>query len=121
MFKIKFYEDKNGYSELHEQLNQLAEKSKKDKNSRILYQGIQLMIDALSKYGTYLPFKMTKHLKADIWELRPGRNRILYFYFKDNTYVLLHMFLKKTEKTPIREIERAEREISEYIKRNGEN
>jgi phage-related protein len=28
-------------------------------------------------------------------ELRPGFNRVLYFYFENNTFVLLHMFRKK--------------------------
>ncbi|MBQ5684470.1 MAG: type II toxin-antitoxin system RelE/ParE family toxin, partial [Clostridia bacterium] len=55
----------------------------------------------------------------DLWELRPGRRRVLYFYHKDNTYVLLHSFIKKTQKTPRREIEKAKRERNDYLRRKG--
>ena len=53
----------------------------------------------------------------DIWELRPGNNRVLYFYFKNDTFVLLHQFRKKTQKTPKREIERAKAERDDYLAR----
>ena len=58
-----------------------------------------------------------KHLDDDIWELRPGNNRVLYFYFKNDTFVLLHQFRKKTQKTPKREIERAKAERDDYLAR----
>ena len=62
---------------------------------------------------------VTKHLEEDIWELRPGTNRVLFFYFKDNTFVLLHHFRKKTKKTPRREIEKAKSERNDWISRKG--
>ena len=58
-----------------------------------------------------------KHLDDDIWELRPGNNRVLYFYFKDDTFVLLHQFRKKTQKTPKRELDRAKAERDDYLAR----
>jgi phage-related protein len=61
----------------------------------------------------------TNHLEDDIWELRPGNNRVLYFYHKDDTYVLLHQFRKKTQKTPRREIEKAKAERDDWISRKG--
>ena len=57
--------------------------------------------------------------KDDIWELRPGNNRVLFFYHKDDTYVLLHHFRTKTQKTPPREIERAKSERDDWISRKG--
>jgi len=59
----------------------------------------------------------TKNIGHGLWELRPGNNRILYFYFKNETYVLLHHFVKKTNRTPLGEIERARREMDDHIKR----
>ena len=53
---------------------------------------------------------------SPVWELRPGNNRIFYFYHKDNTYVLLHSFRKKTQKTPKQEITRAKSERDDYLK-----
>jgi phage-related protein len=52
-------------------------------------------------------------------ELRPGFNRVLYFYFENNTFVLLHMFRKKTQKTPKTEMEKAHKECNDYKIRNG--
>lgn len=120
MFKVIFYEDKTGYSELFELLSALAEKAPSDKDKRIQLKQITLHIELLKQQGTRLPNNITKHLRDDIWELRPGGNRILYFYFKDNMFVLLHMFKKKTQKTPIQEIDKAIREKNDYISRNKE-
>ena len=46
------------------------------------------------------------------------RNRILYFYFENNSFILLHMFKKKTNKTPKSEINKAINESNDYKKRN---
>ena len=78
-----------------------------------------LYIELLSKNGNNLPDDVIKHIEDEIWELRPGKNRVLYFFYKDNKYVLLHHFVKKTQKTPKREIERAKREMVEYIEGRG--
>ena len=37
----------------------------------------------------------------------------------DGRYVLLHQFLKRTQKTPVREIEAAKRELEDFKKRSG--
>ncbi len=114
MFNVLFYEDKNGRSELDDQLMELARKSNSNKNARIQFKQIMLYVELLRKNGTGLPTKIAKHLVDDIWELRPGDNRVLYFYYKNNTFVLLHMFRKRTQKTPKAEIEKAKREIMDF-------
>ena len=119
MFNIVFYEDKNGYSELHEYLLNLLSKSNKNKDARIQFKQFTLCIELLSKEGTMLLPTIVKHITDEIWELRPGNNRILFFYFKNNSFVLLHHFRKTTQKTPKLEIEKAKREIIDYKIRNG--
>ena len=119
MNKIIFYEDSNGYSELYNELMALAEKSSTNKDARIQLKQITFYIELLKSKGTQLPTTVTKHLVDEIWELRPGNNRILYFYFFENTYILLHMFRKKTQKTPKSEIEKAIKECNDYKKRYG--
>ena len=64
-----------------------------------------------------MPEVITKRIDEDIWELRPGNNRVLYFFCRENTFVLLHHFRKKTKKTPRREIEKAKRERDDYLRR----
>lgn len=80
---------------------------------------ILLHIQLLQDNGTILPENITKHIEDDIWELRPGTNRIFYFYYADNTFVLLHSFRKKSQKTPYREIAKARAERDDYIARKG--
>ncbi|MBQ9879717.1 MAG: type II toxin-antitoxin system RelE/ParE family toxin [Clostridia bacterium] len=117
MFNVEFFEDKNGRSELWDFLEELRTRSDTNKDLRVQYKQIIFCIELLKENGTRLPENITKHLDDGIWELRPGNNRVLYFFFRDDTYVLLHHFRKKTQKTPAREIEKAKRERTDYISR----
>lgn len=98
MYKIEFYENQHGESEVWDFLEALRVKSKSSKDARIQYNQIIFYIDLLAKNGTNLPINITKHLEEDIWELRPGNNRIFYFYYDESQYVLLHHFRKKHRK-----------------------
>ena len=82
MYNIEFYEDSNGRSELWDFLESLRVKAATNKDARIQYKQISLYIQLLEDNGTRLNENITKHLDDDIWELRPGNNRVLYFYFK---------------------------------------
>ena len=52
-----------------------------------------------------------------IWELRPLRDRILFAGVYKGEYVLLHQFMKSTQKTPKKEIDKAKSELIDFIKR----
>ena len=116
MYKIEFYENQRGESEVWDFLETLRVKSKTSKDARIQYNQILFYIDLLAKNGTNLPVNITQHLEEDIWELRPGNNRVFYFYYDESQYVLLHHFRKKSQKTPKREITRAKAERDDYIR-----
>lgn len=77
-------------------------------------------IDALSKYGTRLGAPYIKHLDGEIWELRPIRDRILFVAWHNNSFVLLHYFMKTTQKTPAKEIKKAKSELQDLIERGIE-
>ena len=117
MYEIYFYIDSKGKEPVLDYLKEL--KSRTDKDSRIKLNKINDYIEALSKYGLQLTEPYIKHLDGDIWELRPLRNRILFAAFVDGAFVLLHVFMKKSQKTPRLEIERAKRELKE-IKDKGD-
>ena len=117
MYNVIFYENSKGESELWDYLENLREKSLNEKNARIQYKQILFYIELLQKNGTRLGDNITKHLDDGIWELRPGSNRVLYFFFQDKTFVLLHSFQKKTQRTPKREIYKAKYERADFIKR----
>lgn len=119
MYQVVFYEDANGHSELWDYLDELLHKSSNSKDARIQHKQIAYYIELLMKNGTRLPATITKNIVDDIWELRPGNNRVFYFFFRDNTFVLLHHFRKKTQKTPQREIDRAIAERDDYLSREG--
>lgn len=91
---------------------------KKDKDSRIKLNKIRDYIKVLSEYGTRAGEPYVKHLDGDIWELRPLRDRILFVAWMNGSFVLLHHFMKKTQKTPAREIEKAKREYADMLERS---
>lgn len=66
-------------------------------------------IDLLEKHGPFLGMPHSKKLTRDIYELRVrGKLEIRIIYgFINKTIYLLHAFLKKTQKTPLKEINTA--------------
>ncbi|MFQ9178157.1 MAG: type II toxin-antitoxin system RelE/ParE family toxin [Christensenellaceae bacterium] len=115
MHKIYFYRDKNGKEPVLDYLRELT--SKKDKDSRIKAHKINDYIEMLSQYGLQLREPYIKHLDGEIWELRPLRDRIFFVAWHNGSFVLLHHFMKKTQKTPAREIDKAKRELADLIER----
>ena len=118
-YKIVLYETENGKSQISDFLENLKRKLPTSKDARIQYNKIFLYLSLLSENGTDLSENITKHIEENIWELRPNSNRIFYFYIEEDTFVLLHQFRKKSNKTPRREIERAKRERDDYLSRKG--
>lgn len=115
MHKVYFYKDRNGNEPVFEYMLELS--GKKDKDSRIKLNKINDYIEMLKCYGTQAGEPYIKHLDGEIWELRPLRDRILFVGWVNGGYVLLHQFMKKTQKTPAREIEKAKRELADLIER----
>ncbi len=116
MYEIIFCRDRNGNEPVLEYLHEMSKISGKD--NRIKLNKMNDYIQALSVYGTRLSENYVKHLEGDIWELRPIRDRILFAGVVGGKFVLLHPFTKKTQKTPAREIEKAKRELSDFIQRS---
>ena len=79
----------------------------------------------LEKFGINLTEPYVKPIEGDkykgLWELRiqQGNNisRIFYFLSIENTFVLLHGFLKKSQKTPKRELNLALAYMLDYKRR----
>jgi phage-related protein len=112
-FDVKFYEDKNGKMPIKEFIENL-EKNGEIKRADKIYTYLR----SLSKYGTRIGYPYIRHIEGDIWELRPFDDRIFFFFWKDNKFVLVHHYLKKTNKTPKREIKQAEKNMLDYLERN---
>ena len=103
-YKVKFYKDiKTGRSPVLEYIEGLRNKE----GSKIFK-----YIEFLRINKGYLEEPYSKHIKGKIRELRvdfgQNKHRVFYFTFIKKTIILLHAFLKKTTKTPISEIKKAE-------------
>ena len=118
MYEIEFYENKNGKSETADFIKELNQKASTNKECRINFNKIVAYLDLLEEFGTKIGKPVTKHLDGETWELRPLKNRIFYAYYKDNRFIILHHFIKKTQKTPKKEIEKAKRNLQDYLERN---
>ncbi len=112
---IYFYKDKHGNQPVLDYMRELARRDSKD--SRIKLNKFNDYIELLSQQGTRAGQPYIKHLDEEIWELRPLRDRILFVAWLDGSFVLLHYFVKKTQKTPRREIEKAKRELQDLKER----
>ena|SRR3989338_940204 len=66
-------------------------------------------IKLLESYGNNLGMPYSKQLSTNFYELRiRGQQEVrIFFCFHKNTAVILHAFLKKSQKTPHYEIETA--------------
>jgi len=117
MFIVEFYEDEKGNSDVWEFLEGLREKSKSNKDARIQYKQIILQIELLEMNGTRQSPNNVKNIEGDIWEIRPGHNRVFFVHVEDGKFVLLHHYRKKTRRTPKKEIIKAKSERDDYIKR----
>ena len=118
MYEIYFYEDKNGNSPIYEYLKALSQRT--DKNSRINSTKINDYIETLSIHGKAAGEPYIKHIDGEIWELRPIKGRIFFACWSGDGFILLHHFVKKTQKTPQREIDQAKRNLSDMRERSGD-
>lgn len=82
-------------------------------------------INLLAKVGTALREPESSKLDDGIFEIRTkvGTNltRVLYFFYIGKKAVLTNGFVKKTQKTPKREIEKAKSYRDDFLKRSKEN
>ena len=113
MYQIVFYKDEHGKSSIMEELERL--RSKKDKNSRINLTKTEDIINKLKIYGLSLGMPYIRKINDEIWEMRPLKNRILFFFYRNEEFVLLSSFIKKTNKTPKKEIDKAIYRMNYYI------
>ena len=119
--KLYFIKIINGRSEIYEYIQKMSNNKNKSKTDKIKFTKIISYIDLLARNGLNLKEPYVKHIEGDLWELRPLRDRILFTYYENNKIVMLNYFMKTTNKTPQKEIEKAKRLLKEYKSRSDEN
>ena len=82
-------------------------------------------ISILQDNGPELRKPYSEHLNDGIFELRArvGTNisRVLYFFYVGKNIILTNGFVKKTQKTPQEEIEKAKRYRADYLERKEDD
>ena len=121
MFEVRFYRDRSGNSDIVDYLDELKKRGETSKRELVNRDKILAYIGALEQFGTRIGLPMVRHIEGDLWELRPMSNRIFFFYWREKQYVLLHHFIKKSQKTPRKEIAKAKAKMDDFLERYGEN
>ncbi len=110
----EFYIEPNGASPVEEFLDNLDLKTR----ARFLWSMEQLRVRNVRAREP-----LVRHLEGDLWELREESQtntyRIIYFFFTGRRIVFLHGFQKKSQRTPRKEIELAQRRYDAFLVREG--
>ena len=111
-FRVIFYDLPDGTKPIKQFLTELDTKMRAK------------MLRAISRLefaGNDLREPDSKHLSDGIFELRAkvgtDISRVMYFFMVGKRAILTHGFVKKTDKTPASEIDRAKRYRDEYLSR----
>ena len=111
-YKIKFYDKTDGTKPAKDFILELPPKMR----AKLLR-----IINMLETNGADLREPYSKHLNDGIFELRAqvgsDNSRVLYFFMLGRKAILTHGFIKKTQKTPPSEIDRAKQCRAEYLSR----
>jgi phage-related protein len=102
-YRVTFYrKSSNGEEPVKEYIDRLDSKSR----AKVLK-----YVEFLREHDGYLDEPYSRHIQGKIRELRvdfsTNRHRIFYFVFVGRNIILLSVFLKKTLKTPEKEIKKA--------------
>ena len=114
MLNVDFYHKSNGECPVQEYLESLSLKLRTKTLRSIML---------LEEFGTDLRMPYSAPISDGIFELRSvvGNDitRVLYFFIEGNTAILTNGFTKKTQKTPVREIEKANLYRADYFVQNS--
>ena len=113
-FEVEFYETTDGDKPAKDFLISLDNKMRANMAS---------MISLLQENGYNLREPYSKHLSEGIFELRAkvgsDITRVMYFFYIDRRVILTNGFVKKTKKTPLKELEKAKKYRQDYLRRKG--
>ncbi|MEK9208238.1 MAG: type II toxin-antitoxin system RelE/ParE family toxin [Patescibacteria group bacterium] len=106
-FEISFYKDSKGDNPIEDFLLELG------KSNKILTAKTRQGIAKL-KNREYHKEPLSKHLESGLWELRirAGNDilRIIYTFSRGRVIILLHIFIKKKQKTQLMNLKLQEKD-----------
>lgn len=113
-YLIEFYCNENGFEPAREFIESLDAK---------MIAKILKVTELLEKNGPLVRMPYSEYLRDGIFEIRAKQGsdivRVLYFFVSGSKIILTNGFIKKTQKTPKGEIEKAINCKFDYERRNG--
>ena len=112
MYPLVFHVRSDGSCPYDEYVRQVYDSGRKADAAKI-----RAYVERLRQYGSQRLVAMQAAEKMnDVWQLRPGRHRMFYFWHAGaGRYVLLNGFQKKSRRTPPAELNRAESLRNEHL------
>lgn len=114
-FEIEFYKTKDGKEPVVDFLDSLDDK---------MAAKLVGLMEVLEEKGTELRMPYSGYLDDGIFELRckQGSNitRVLYFFYIGKKIIATNGFVKKTQKTPSKELKLAKERRADWLERHKE-
>jgi phage-related protein len=110
MMEVKFYQTTSGRSPIEDFILDLP----RSDQARFadVFEGIE-------RHGLDCPRVQLKQLRGKLWEIKfnakGGGFRIAYVVVESSTMIWLHVFKKTTQKTPLSDLEIAEKRMKEVL------
>ena len=113
-WKIEFYIDENGHIPVRDFLEGL---------DKVTYARFLASLEQVRVRNIQAREPLVRHVEGKIWEIREESKtniyRILYIFFTGKRIILLHGFVKKTQKLPRKELDIALRRLNSFREREG--
>jgi phage-related protein len=108
--RIAFYKSSSGRSPIEDEIKKLSAEDK----ARFAE-----VIEGIEAHGFECPRVVFKPLRGKLWEVKfstsRGGYRVAYVMATKEVMVWLHMFQKKTQKTPYDDLKLAEKRMKEVL------
>lgn len=111
-YTIEFYRQEDGTEPAKDFIENLPPK---------MIAKILKVVELLERNGPLVRMPYSEHLEDGIFEIRAKQGcdivRVLYFFIADKKIILANGFVKKTNKTPKREMKKAKKFRRDYERR----
>lgn len=109
-FTVEWYFDINGYSQPFEHF---------DKTSDIQKRKFLMLVKRIADYGKIYDITKFRNEGSEIYAFKPQPDRYLSFFVKSKKILISHAFVKKSDKLPKSEKEKALKRRDDFLKRFG--
>jgi len=111
IFHINYWRNPSGKAPVEKYIDEI---DNKDERAELLS-----ALKGIQEYGTDTIGVEFRQIEGKLWELKirayGNQHRIFYVVLKGNEMVLLHAYLKKTPKTPVKEIQTAKQRMKQLM------